>query len=179
MDTTGGGRRDPGSNPMSDPAFRAGLRPIPTGPVGGGRRLPAADVVGIRPTGVPVEVPIRTADAPVLLCFLHIRCDGCDGFWHGLGDGSDGLPPAVEAVGRVAVTRGVSSVDPLELERVASGITVVPVVMSDQAWSHYQVSAYPFFVLVDPVAAAVVGETVGFGWDDVGAMVESSLSAPR
>ena len=169
---------DPARNPLSDPAFRAGLRPIPSGPVGGGGGRPAVDIVGVRPTGDAVEVGIGRSDRPVLLCFLSVRCDGCEAFWHGLGAGSSGLPAALGAVARVAVTRGPRSVDPAEVARV-SAATDVPVVMSDRAWDEYQVGGYPFFVLVDPAVGAVVGETVGFGWDDVGSMIEASLSAPR
>jgi len=110
--------------------------------------------------------------APVLLCFLHIRCDGCDEFWSGLGEGraSEELGP----VSVVAVTKGASSVDREEVARAAAGSTGVPVVMSDDAWAHYRVTGYPFFVLVDPVTSTVVGETVGFGWPDVRSMVRAA-----
>ena len=171
---TGGDR----PSPLSDPAFRAGLRPIPAGPVGADRRVAAVDLVGVRPTGGPVEVGVRSMGSPVLLCFLHVRCDGCDGFWRGLAGPTAHLPVAAWAVARVAVTRGPSSVDPAEVARVADGISGVPVVMSDQAWVDYQVSGYPFFVLVDPAVGSVIGETVGFGWGDVGSMIEASLSTP-
>jgi len=165
-------------NPLSDPEFRAGLRPIPAGPVGGGPRSPAFDLVGVAPGGAPVEVAVRSAVTPVLLCFLHVHCDGCDGFWRGLSGPPADLPPDMARLERVVVTKGPSAVDPVEVARLATGVTEVPVVMSDRAWSDYRVSGYPFFVLVDPVRDAVVGETVGFGWGDVASMVEASLSAP-
>lgn len=161
------------ANPLADPAFRARLRPIPSGPLEGSERLPAADIVGLGPSGDRIEVRISQFSGPVLLCFLHIHCDGCDGFWRGLRDEErDGPSSGVSAV---AVTRGPGSIDPDEVERAAAGLTRVPVVMSDQAWADYRVSGYPFFVLVDPSTAVVVGETVGFGWSDVRSMVEASL----
>ena len=46
--------------------------------------------------------------------------------------------------------------------------------MGDETWADYRVTSYPFFVLVDPVTATVVGETVGFGWSDVISMISSS-----
>ena len=160
------------SHPLTDPAFVAGLRPIPSGPLSAGEGGPAEDVVGEDPTGHPIEVRLGTMAAPVLLCFLHIRCDGCDEFWSGLGEGraSEELGP----VSVVAVTKGARSVDREEVARAAAGATGVPVVMSDDAWVHYRVTGYPFFVLVDPVTSTVVGETVGFGWPDVRSMVRAA-----
>jgi hypothetical protein len=75
----------------------------------------------------------------------------------------------------VAVTKGSGSVEPAEVEWAARGITRVPVVMSDQAWVDYRVTGYPFFVLVDSVGS-VIGETVGFGWDDVRSMIAASVA---
>ncbi len=46
--------------------------------------------------------------------------------------------------------------------------------MSDTAWAEYRVSGYPFFVLVDPAARKVVGETVAFGMDDVLALLRGA-----
>ena len=74
----------------------------------------------------------------------------------------------------VVVTKGPGSVDPVEVARAASGVTRAAVVMSDEAWADYRVSAYPFFVLVDPGSRSVVGETVGFGWSDVRSMIRAA-----
>jgi hypothetical protein len=172
-DRPGAQTRPERANPLSDPAFRAGLRPIPSGRLEGSEQRPAADIVGLRPSGNRIEVRIDQFDEPVLLCFLHIRCEGCVGFWRGLGDGvGDGLSDGVSAV---AVTKGPGSVDPSEVERAAAGIGRVPVVMSEEAWADYRVSGYPFFVLVDSSTGVVIGETVGFGWSDVRSMIEASL----
>jgi hypothetical protein len=167
------GSQPPGaSHPLTDPAFVAGLRPIPSGPLSAGDRRPAEDIVGEDPTGRPIEVRLGTMAAPALLCFLHIRCDGCDEFWSGLGEGR--ASGQLEAVSVVAVTKGAGSVDRDEVARAAAGATGVPVVMSDDAWADYRVTGYPFFVLVDPIRRTVVGETVGFGWPDVHSMVRAA-----
>jgi hypothetical protein len=160
-------------DPRSDPAFRAGLRPIPSGPVESSRQQPAADIVGLGPSGASVEVVISATQQPaLLLCFLHVRCDGCAEFWGGLKDSSAlELPPDLSTV---VVTRGPESMDPAEVERAALGIHRVQVVMSDQTWDDYRVLGYPFFVLVDPQGGTVIGETVGLGWSDVLSMVEAS-----
>ena len=169
---TGSHPPDDPSNPVNDPAFVAGLRPIPSGPRSGGEERPAEDIVGEDPAGRPIEVRLGTLDAPVLLCFLHIRCDGCEEFWSGLGQGRGS--ECLEAVSVVAVTKGAGSVDRGEVARAAAGVTGVPVVMSDGAWADYRVTGYPFFVLVDPLTRTVVGETVGFGWPDVRSMVRAA-----
>jgi hypothetical protein len=74
----------------------------------------------------------------------------------------------------VIVTKAAEAVSPDEVARVAAGVGRVPVVMSDDAWSAYQVMGYPFFVLVDGVARTVIAETVGFGWPDVLSMIRSA-----
>jgi hypothetical protein len=159
---------------MDDPAFRAGLRPIPSGPLSPSERRPASDLVGVSPTGDRVDVLIGDLDRPVLLCFLHVRCDGCEQFWQGLADVAPSESELPDTVSAVVVTKGPDSVESVAVARAAAGVTRVPVVMSDEAWADYRVSAYPFFVLVDPGSASVVGETVGFGWSDVRSMIGAS-----
>ena len=136
---------------------------------------PAADLVGEDPDGRPTELRIAGRSGPVLLCFLQTRCDGCHEFWRGLGD-----PPGTDwpdALTVVAVTRGPDTVDRSEVARLTAGAGTVPVVMGDRAWTDYRVTGYPFFVLVDPSSGTVVGETVGFGWPDVHAMVRAAVEA--
>ena len=58
---------------------------------------------------------------------------------------------------------------------LASGAGGAPVVMSDQAWSDYRVTGYPFFVLVEAGTRTVIGETVGFGWSDITSMVAQAV----
>ncbi|HEX3981484.1 MAG TPA: hypothetical protein VHW93_09670 [Acidimicrobiales bacterium] len=163
------------TTPMEDPTFVAGLRSIPSGPVSPSERRPASDLVGFTPAGDRVELPLRGLHRPLLLCFLHIRCEGCDQFWQGLADGALSGPAELpDTVSAVVVTKGPDSVESAAVARAAAGVTRVPVVMSDKAWADYRVSAYPFFVLVDPDTVSVVGETVGFGWSDVRSMIGST-----
>ena len=72
------------------------------------------------------------------------------------------------------VTKGPASVTPHEIRRAAAGIGRIPVIMSEEAWTDYRVLGYPFFVLVDPATRTVIGETVGFGWDDVVSMIRAA-----
>jgi hypothetical protein len=166
------------ASPFDDPAFVAGLRPIPTGPLGPAEQRPAPDIAGEDLHARPVSVRIGTFEHAVLLCFLHVHCDGCDGFWRGLAE-----RPAVvfpDSISAVVVTKGPGAVDRAEVAQAAGdsettpGAVRVPVVMSDTAWADYRVTGYPFFVLVDARNQTIVGETVGFGWPDVTAMIEAS-----
>ena len=159
-------------SPFDDPALVAGLRPIPSGAAD---PRPAADIVGEDLAGRPRTVRIGAFGGPVLLCFLHVRCDGCDGFWRGLGEGTTVEYP--DGVSAVVVTKGPGAVERAEVVRVAGTAGSpggVPVVMSDAAWTDYRVTGYPFFVLVDAAEGVIVGETVGFGWSDVHAMIGAS-----
>jgi hypothetical protein len=160
--------------PLTDPAFVAGLRPIPSTPPGAGAPWPAADIVGVSPAGASVGALMGGSDGLVLLAFLATRCEGCEEFWRGLRDGADvDLPGSVTVV---AVTRGPGTISPADLDEVATGIDGA-VIMSDAAWTDYRVSGYPFFVLVEVRSRRVVGETVGFGWPDVASMVRAAIAA--
>ena len=159
-------------DPFSDPAFVAGLRPIPSGARTAGDAVPAPDFTGTSPSGRPVRVVVGEYIEPLLLAFLHVDCDGCHEFWQGLRDDRCELPASVSAV---VVTKGPETVPPGEVGQAALGIGRIPVVMSDDAWTGYRVMGYPFFVLVEPSTRTIVGETVGFGWPDVVSMIRSSL----
>ncbi len=162
----------PPDGPLADPAFVAGLRPIPSGPVHTGAPRPASDLVGVTPGGSSVEFQIDSTDQAILLVFLSTRCEGCDGFWRGLKDSDAAAFPS--SVSAVVVTRGPTRVASTDVEAAARGISRVPVIMSDAGWVDYGVTGYPFFVLVDPASRTVVAETVGFGWPDVHAMIRAA-----
>lgn len=160
------------TDPLSDPEFVAGLRPVPSGLDGTTPSWPAADLVGVHPDGFPVSVDLAAATRPVLVVFLTTDCDGCNHFWRGLAD----PPPDVDAV---VVTKGPDAVTSSEVAVLAVGLPHVPVVMSDAAWSAYRVTGYPFLVLVEPGTRRILGESVGFGWSDVDALLASSTADGR
>ena len=160
------------SAPLSDPEFVAGLRPIPAGGLGAEPARPAPDIVGTDPAGCPVSIRMDELAGAVLVAFLHLNCDGCEGFWRGFRDTSRAELPAGTSV--AIVTKGPASVAPHEIGRAAVGISHIPIIMSDEAWTEYRVLGYPFFVLVDPATRTVIGETVGFGWSDVVSMVRAA-----
>jgi hypothetical protein len=155
-----------------DSTFVSGLRPIPmVKPGEDGEARTGADIAGVDPSGSPVKIQMGNFDRPVLLAFLHVRCDGCEEYWRAFRDTQRAWPPSVSPV---VVTRGPETVDPVEVGRAALGSGDVPVVMGDQAWTDYRVPTYPFFVVVDVPSRSIVGETVGLGWDDVISMIRSA-----
>jgi len=166
----------------------AGLRPIPSRPAGSPAPWPATDISGARPDGTPIEVRIDDTGRPILVAFLATHCDGCDDYWRGLADehpegapddaaldarAAGDLAAVLAAVLPVIVTRGPGIQEASDVATAAAGIRRTPVVMSDQAWLDYRVTAYPFFVLVDPRSRRIIGETVGFGWADVLGMIQA------
>jgi len=152
------------TDPLSDPEFVSGLRPVPSTLGGAGPSWPAADLSGVRPDGTPVIVDLAACSRPVLLVFLALGCDGCAQFWEGLTD-----PPTGADV--VVVTKGPGAVDADDVGARSRGAPAVPVVMSDMAWSDYRVTGYPFLVLVEPATRRIIGESVGFGWSDAADLV--------
>lgn len=157
-------------DPLSNPEFVSGLRPIPAGSEGSPASWRASDIFGVSPSGEPIEVRLAEKDGRLLLAFLNTDCDGCEEFWRGLQDPHAAGIPAGTSV--VVITKGPGDLAAADVRRLAAGIRV-PVVMGDQVWVDYRVLGYPFFVLVDRESRLVVGETVGIGWDDV-----LSMTAP-
>jgi hypothetical protein len=160
------------TDPLSDPEFLAGLRPVPSGLDGSAPSWPAADLVGVCPDGTPLSVDLSSASRPVLLVFLTTDCDGCNHFWKGLAD----PPPDIDIV---VVTKGPDVVASTDVAGLAVGLAQLPVLMSDAAWSDYRVTGYPFLVLVEPGTRRILGESVGFGWSDVDALLASSATDGR
>jgi len=126
---------------------------------------PAVDITGSDPAGEVVELRLERSRGRILLAFLTTDCNGCLSFWDSFRRVADaGLPPDVSAV---VITKGPGSVSPRDVAALASGIDRVPVIMSDKAWTDFGVLGYPFFVVVEVATRSVIGETVGFSWDDV------------
>ena len=154
------------TNPMSDPGFVAGLRPVPSGIGDSAPTWSASDLVGVRPDGTPVTVCVTDGGRPLLVVFLTTDCDGCDVFWGGLVD-----PPRGADV--VVVTKGPDAVPASDVASLVVGLADIPVVMSDTAWPDYRVTGYPFLVLVEPGTRRIVAESVGFAWSDVETLVST------
>ncbi len=146
-----------------------GLRPVPLG--GSTVGTAAHDLIGVDPSGNPLHIRVVGTAGRTLLAFLSVDCLGCKEFWRALGDSSRldlGLDRGV------VVTKGPQVISAQEVADLAADLSIVPVIMSDEAWSDYRVLGYPFFIVVDGSSGTVVGETVGMGWDDVASMISAA-----
>ena len=116
---------------------------------------PAPDIAGLTPTGDARSVAVTNGDRRTLLAFLSSGCATCAGFWRDLQ-----TPGRLELKGArvVIVTKGPDMEVSSEVRTLSTGS--VPVVMSTEAWSDYQVPASPFFVLVDGETRRRVGHGV-------------------
>jgi hypothetical protein len=158
-------------SPLSNPEFVAGLRPIGNGSPKSSASWLARDLVGVTPSGESIEFSLDDAPDRLLLVFLATNCDGCEDFWIGLQNPLGiGLASNVSVV---VITKGPETVRASDVMECAVGLDGIPVIMSGAAWTDYQVFGYPFFVVVDAPTRKILGETVGFGWDDVVALTLS------
>jgi hypothetical protein len=158
----GAGVDDPVGTPPERPSRPAdpGLPQPPA--VAEGR--PAADLVGVGPTGDALAVRVAGARHDTVLAFLSSGCTTCQAFWEQLG--AAGLPTGTRLV---IVTRGDDVESPVAVADVAP--PDVAVVMSSAAWTDYEVPGSPYVVHVDGVSGRVRGEGTGPDWDQVKRML--------
>jgi hypothetical protein len=168
---------------VGDPADRHEQRHDHGGPAGSvpvtmGPPLPserssssAHAVAGVTPTGDALAIGVTGVDQYTLLAFLSSGCSTCRGFWEAFrAPGGPGLP---EGVRLVVVTKGPELEVPAEVAANAS--PRVPVVMSTDAWSDYEVPGSPFFVLVDGSAGRRIGEGVANHFQQVADLVHRAM----
>jgi hypothetical protein len=77
----------------------------------------------------------------------------------------------------VVVTRGPEAESPGTIANLAGdGADAVPVVMSSEAWEHYDIPYAPYFVYVSGPAGRVMGEGVAAGWEEVRTLVANAVA---
>jgi hypothetical protein len=146
--------------PPADRAQRPGARD--DGPTGG----PAHDLSGQTLDGETVELGLVGAAGNTLLAFLSGTCYTCEPFWQALSAGVT-LPEA----GRVVAV--VQDGDSRQRLRKLAGPDLL-VVVSDVAWTDYEVPGSPHFVYVDGPAGRVVGEGTASTWPQVRDLLEQA-----
>ncbi|HVM65692.1 MAG TPA: hypothetical protein VMU14_12585 [Acidimicrobiales bacterium] len=150
-------------------------RPVPVrmGPTLPPERASGAhDVAGVTPTGDALALSVRSTGHATLLAFLSSGCTSCQQFWNALA--SDPPPGLPEGIRPAIVTKGPEFEIPAEV--AARAPRQVPVVMSTEAWSDYEVPASPFFVLVDGATGRRVGEGVANHFGQVADLVRRALA---
>lgn len=133
----------------------------------GSRPSLARAVRGTTPSGDEVICDVR--DARTILLFLSTSCAGCGALWQGV---SDPLDPAIpEGVRTVIVTHGRGTEVPDTVTRLSGGATVI---MSDDAWTDYEVQAGPFFVVIDGASGRIVIEGVAWSIPQIVAAITAA-----
>lgn len=144
----------------SDDEVDLGLPPPPS--VAEGRRV--ADVSGTGPRGETQALRIVDVDHDTVVAFLSSGCQTCHVFWDELRD-----PQLPDGVRLVVVTKGEDAESPVAVADMApSDVTVV---MSNQAWSDFEVPGSPYVVHVDGASGRVRGEGTGPSWRQVKRML--------
>jgi hypothetical protein len=167
-----GANLDPSS--PGDPTQAAGDAPIALSARPTPERPAATDIIdltGTTPTGDAVSLAVTGVRHDTLIGFLTSGCQTCRGFWDALRDGSTPVPGGARLV---LVTRGSEAESPAAIANLAG--PDLPVVMSTEAWEHYDIPYAPYFVYVSGPAGRVVGEGVAAGWEEVRKLVANAVA---
>lgn len=152
----------------ADPGFRT--RPGVPMPRDGASVADA--IAGVDPHGDGVAVSLAGQQHRTLVAFLSSGCRTCRAFWSSFTQPEVlGLRPDVRLV---VVTKGPDDESVSEVAALAP--PSVPVIMSSQAWSEFEVPMAPYFVLVDGPTGAVVGEGASAGWVQVRELMDRALA---
>ena len=147
-------------------AVPVGLRPTPARPTA----TDLIDLTGATPTGDLVSIAVTGVAHDTLVGFLSSGCTTCHTFWEVFRGEAPDVPGGARLV---VVTRGSEAESPAAVAALAGR---VPVVMSSEAWDHYDVPYAPYFVYISGPAAKVVGEGVAARWDQVRALVANAVA---
>lgn len=154
----------PATDAVSLPA--PGIRPTPGRP----DASDVIDLTGATPDGQAISLAVRGVRHDTLIGFLTSGCETCHRFWAALRDGRADIPGGARLV---LVTRGPEAESPAA---VASLAGTTPVVMSTEAWEHYDIPYAPYFVYVSGRAGRVMGEGVAAGWEEVRTLVANAVA---
>jgi hypothetical protein len=158
-------RLGPGDEPLA-PVAPVAVTQAPAATSGVTGEAPT--LTGVTAGGDAVALAF-TAGAPTLLAFLTSGCSSCSEFWGSLGERR--LPAGVRTV---IVAHSPDRERPAKLRELAPA--GIPVVMSSQAWSDYEIPGSPYFVLVD---GGVLGEGVATTWHALASLVGDALEDQR
>jgi len=118
----------------------------------------------VTPSGAAISYEV--GDGWSVLVFLSTTCDGCHELWSVFANPMRSPLPA--SVSTVLVTHAPGAESAAEAARLSGAVTVV---MSDEAWTDYEVHSGPFFVVVDGAAGRVASEGVAWSAGQIVAAV--------
>ena len=136
-----------------------------------GGTVRAFDVAGVDPFGAAASAAIAGTGRLSLVAFLSSSCLTCRTFWEAFAD------PRIEVPGDarlVIVTKGPEAESESALRRLTP--KAVTTILSSDAWLDYEIPVAPYFVLVDGVTDAIVGEGAATSWDQVRNLMGQALA---
>lgn len=148
------------------------LRPTPGRP----EVTDLADLVGTTPSGDALSVAVAGVAHDTLLAFLSSGCATCRAIWEVLRKETPDVPGGARLV---VVTRGSEAESPGAVLDLSGGVEAsgaLKVIMSSEAWEHYDVPYAPYFVLVSGSLGRVVGEGVAASWEQVSSLVANAMA---
>lgn len=125
---------------------------------------PAADIVGVSPTGDAQAIRVAGARHDTVLAFLSSGCTTCHVYWEELRAAD--LPADTRLV---IVTKGEEAESSVAIAELAPA--EVTVVMSSDAWLDYEVPGSPYVIDVDGPSGRVRGEGTAPSWQQVTKML--------
>jgi hypothetical protein len=160
-------RRRPARASATEPTFDPRLPPV-----AGERDSAIAPVLrGSRLDGAPVEIALGPHQPNTVLAFLSSGCTTCQNFWDAFADPTLELPRSARLV---IVTKDSDYESPSQLAPRAP--RDVPLVMSSEAWTAYDVPVSPYFVYVDGPTAEIMGEGAASTWPQVTRLLEDAIA---
>jgi hypothetical protein len=170
-------RNQPGPTPVmlrdAPGSGESGVRPTPARP----DVTDVIDLTGSTPGGDAISLAVGGVRHDTLVGFLTSGCATCRGFWDDLRTTDVEVPGGARLV---LVTRGPEAESPGAVAGLAGSATVV---MSTEAWDHYDIPHAPYFLYISGPAGRVVGEGVAARWDEVKSLMANAAAdgttAPR
>ncbi|MGH9007989.1 MAG: hypothetical protein ACRDV6_09820 [Acidimicrobiales bacterium] len=123
---------------------------------------------GVGPTGASIVLGLETGWT--VLLFLSSSCDGCHELWD---LARTGVLPGVKTRPAVVAVAKETSESPLQVAALGGDGTL----LSDRAWSDYQIHSGPFFVVVDGPGRRIATEGVAWSVAQITAAV-AALGPP-
>ena len=162
-------RQQPGPTPVmfrDSGSTGGGTRPTPARP----DVTDVIDLTGSTPRGDAISLAVSGVRHDTLAGFLTSGCATCRGFWDAFHNADVDVPGGARLV---LVTRGPEAESPGAIAGLAGSATVV---MSTEAWEHYDIPHAPYFVYISGPAGRVVGEGAAAGWDEVKGLVANAVA---
>jgi hypothetical protein len=144
----------------------AGMRPTPARP----DISDIIDLTGTTPRGDAISLAVSGVRHDTLVGFLTSGCATCRGFWEDFRNANVEVPGGARLV---LVTRGAEAESPGVIAGLAGSATVL---MSSEAWEHYDIPHAPYFVYISGPGGRIVGEGAAARWDEVKGLMANAVA---